>query len=47
MDERHSKGKGGEVSVENCETRCSACHIGPRGKHGDRGPQFSFSGKAK
>lgn len=39
MDERHDKGKGGEVSVANCETRCSACHIGPRGKHGGRRPR--------
>lgn len=39
MDERQSKGRGGEVSLANCETRCSACHIGPRGKHGDRVPK--------
>src|SRR5579885_229872 len=34
-------GKSGEISLENCQGLCSPCHIGPRGEHGNRRPQFS------
>lgn len=40
MDERVPKGRGGEVSVENCQTLCHPCHQGPTGKH-QRQPQWS------
>lgn len=40
MDEFVSRGKGGEVSVDNCQTLCANCHIGPQGKHGNRRPKF-------
>lgn len=32
--------KGGEVSLENSETRCQKCHTGPGGAH-DRNPRWS------
>jgi len=42
MDEIVARGKGGEISVDNCQTLCARCHIvGPRSKHGNRLPQFS------
>lgn len=40
-DEIIPKSKQGEVSIENCQLLCADCHIGPKGKHGDRLPQFS------
>lgn len=40
MDERDSKGHGGEVSVENGQLLCHTCHQGPHGKH-QRQPQWS------
>jgi len=40
-DEVIPKGKSGEVSIYNCQTLCSDCHIGPKGKHGNRYPQWS------
>lgn len=37
MNERIPKGSGGEVSLENCEALCYACHQGrPDSAHGDR-----------
>ncbi len=37
MHERLPKGKGGEVSLENCSWLCHACHQGaPDSAHGDR-----------
>lgn len=37
MNEIHFKGRGGEVSVENCELLCYSCHQGrPDSVHGDR-----------
>jgi 5-methylcytosine-specific restriction endonuclease McrA len=36
-----SRGKGGEVSLDNSIILCSACHIGVRGVHGNRRPQWS------
>ncbi len=34
-------GRSGEVSLENSQALCANCHIGSRGEHGDRRPQFS------
>lgn len=36
MDERVSRGEGGEVSVDNSWVLCYDCHLGPDGEHGDR-----------
>lgn len=37
MHETIPKGKGGEVSVSNCEALCHQCHTGnPDSAHGDR-----------
>lgn len=36
MHEVISKGKGGEVSVDNSKAICRACHTGPNGAHGNR-----------
>lgn len=36
MHERVYRGKGGIMSVDNCEALCSACHIGRDGEHGNR-----------
>lgn len=37
MHEKHFKGRGGEVSKENCVFICPGCHIGrPDSAHGDR-----------
>lgn len=37
MHETLPKGKGGEVSLENCEALCHQCHTGsPDSAHGDR-----------
>jgi 5-methylcytosine-specific restriction endonuclease McrA len=37
MHETVPKGKGGEVSVENCEALCHNCHTGsPDSAHGNR-----------
>ncbi len=45
MDERVSKGEGGEVSLDNCWLLCHGCHQGrPDAEHGNRQPQF---GKAR
>lgn len=41
LDEVKDRGKGGLIALDNCEGRCSDCHIGPRGKHGlSRSPRF-------
>lgn len=39
MHEKIHRGKGGEVSVENCEALCYGCHI--EIKHGDRRLRWS------
>jgi 5-methylcytosine-specific restriction endonuclease McrA len=37
MNEKIPKGSGGEVSLENCEALCHACHQGgPDSAHGNR-----------
>ena len=36
MHERIPKGKGGEVSLDNCVAICARCHIGADGEHGNR-----------
>ncbi len=42
MHERVWKGRGGEVSVDNCTTLCSECHRNdPVAGHGNRRLQFS------
>ena len=42
MHERIPKGKGGEVSLENCEALCHSCHTGsPDSAHGNRRWQTS------
>lgn len=40
LDEIISKGRGGEVSLANCQILCFNCHVGPDGKHSDRRPRF-------
>lgn len=37
MDEVIAKGKGGDVSITNCQILCPACHWD---KHSDRRPRF-------
>lgn len=39
-DEIIPKSKGGEVALSNCQLLCAHCHIGPKGKHSNRWPQF-------
>lgn len=41
MHEKHFKGKGGEVSLDNCVAICNECHIGKTGEHGNRRFQSS------
>jgi 5-methylcytosine-specific restriction endonuclease McrA len=36
MNEKIPKGRGGEVSLDNCEFLCYPCHQGKNGVHGDR-----------
>ncbi len=36
MHETVPKGRGGEVSLDNCEWLCHRCHQGDDGAHGDR-----------
>ena len=41
LHERQWRGRGGEVSVENCTTLCYSCHQSdPKGGHGNRKPQW-------
>ena len=40
MDEKVSRGEGGNISLDNCWLLCVSCHIGPNGEHGDRRPQW-------
>jgi len=40
MHEKVSRGKGGNISLDNSEILCSNCHIGPDGAHGNRRPKF-------
>lgn len=45
LDEVKSRGRGGLISLDNCQALCSDCHIGPRGKHGlERSPRFRSKG---
>ena len=42
MNEKTFKGKGGEVSLENCEALCHNCHQGSvYSVHGNRKPKWS------
>lgn len=42
MDEKISRGDGGEISLTNCQMLCARCHIiGPTSKHGNRTPQWT------
>jgi hypothetical protein len=38
LDEAVPKGRGGEVSLANCQCLCPECHL--LGKHGGRAPRF-------
>lgn len=40
MDEKVSRGEGGNISLDNCWLLCSNCHIGPTGEHSNRLPDF-------
>ena len=40
LHEKIHRGQGGEISLENSEMLCYSCHLGKRGAHGDRRPQF-------
>jgi 5-methylcytosine-specific restriction endonuclease McrA len=41
MDEKVSRGEGGNISLENCWLLCANCHIlDPKSEHGDRRPQW-------
>ena len=40
MHEMQHRGKGGEISLSNSVFICYACHLGPRGAHGNRRPRF-------
>ena len=40
MDEKISRGEGGNISLTNCWLLCSMCHIGPTGEHANRLPDF-------
>lgn len=40
MDEKVSRGEGGNISLTNCWLLCSMCHIGPTGEHSNRLPDF-------
>lgn len=41
LHEKVARGKGGKVSLGNSIILCADCHIGPKGAHGKRRPQFS------
>ena len=43
MHEKISRGDGGEISLDNSEGLCAACHVlSPRSAHGkERSPQFT------
>lgn len=43
MHEKISRGKGGQIGVDNSIALCSSCHIGKSGPHADRYPQFTKS----
>lgn len=42
MDEKISRGEGGEISLENCWLLCADCHIGDKStsEHGNRRIRF-------
>ena len=40
MDEKVSRGEGGNISLDNCWLLCSNCHTGPTGEHSNRLPDF-------
>lgn len=40
MDEKVSRGEGGNISLANSWILCSTCHIGPTGEHSNRLPDF-------
>lgn len=41
MHEVVPKGQGGEVSLQNCEGLCYACHLGPSGAHPEKQVMFT------
>lgn len=41
LHEKIHRGEGGEISLENSELLCAACHIGPQGVHSDRQVKFT------
>jgi 5-methylcytosine-specific restriction endonuclease McrA len=40
LHEKVTRGEGGKISLDNSIILCSNCHIGPKGAHGNRRPQF-------
>jgi 5-methylcytosine-specific restriction endonuclease McrA len=40
LHERKFRSQGGEVSLENSVVICAKCHIGKKGEHKDRFPQW-------
>jgi len=42
MDERVSRGEGGDISIANCWLLCASCHVGdkPTSEHGNRRIRF-------
>jgi hypothetical protein len=43
MHEKEHRGDGGEISLENSIMICAKCHIGPKGEHKNRAPQWTRS----
>ena len=41
LHEVKNRGRGGEVSVENCIALCPKCHLGKDGVHADHYPAWS------
>jgi hypothetical protein len=41
LHEKIHRGQGGEVSLDNSYGLCASCHIGLRGAHKNRFPQFT------
>ncbi len=41
LHELESRGRGGNISLENSEILCADCHIGPQGAHSNRLPKFT------
>lgn len=43
LHERVWRSKGGEPSLTNSVVICAECHIGPKGEHSNRAPQWGKS----